>query len=530
MKKEIELVNAVPSKRLFLSIMADYDLNRSICELVDNALDIWIKNKKKKQIDINITLEENQQLIIVSDNAGGIKKSELHLIVGPGQTSNEPLEETIGIFGVGTKRAVVFLSQDIKITTRYGTEKTHQVEFDDIWLESENWELPVYEVYDIKEGTNVVELHKLRVSITDEVIARVKKHLQATYARFLYNKKVKITINQDELKPTVFEDWAYPPNYPPHRYITNLKSEDGGEVSLEILGGLTLESSPAGGEYGVYFYCNDRLVARALKTYEVGFMKGLAGQPHPNKSLVRVIVSLKGPAKLMPWNSSKSGINTNHNIFVAIRDFQVQVLKEYAYISSSWSNKKGGEGGWSEKVFKYDKGDIKEIFIENLPKAKKSYLPELPKSRHRYSEKIKQANKEMSSKKPWASGLYEGIIAVDIIFKQKLEHKNRICLILLDSTLEIAFKEYLVNELKEHYSDGKLIKLFNNRNDVENEIKKNTNFDAEVWKQIKYYHNFRNKLIHERITVSLDDSHIENYRGVVQGVLESLFKLNFACD
>jgi len=46
MKKEIGIVDAVPSKRLFLSIIADYDLNRSICELIDNAIDIWKKLKK----------------------------------------------------------------------------------------------------------------------------------------------------------------------------------------------------------------------------------------------------------------------------------------------------------------------------------------------------------------------------------------------------------------------------------------------------------------------------------------------------
>lgn len=38
-KKQVGTIEAIPSKRLFLSIIADYDLNRSICELVDNAPD-----------------------------------------------------------------------------------------------------------------------------------------------------------------------------------------------------------------------------------------------------------------------------------------------------------------------------------------------------------------------------------------------------------------------------------------------------------------------------------------------------------
>ena len=107
MKDFIENVDAVPSKRLFGSIIADYDLDRSICELIDNALDIWVKNGKKDPIVIIIDIDKNQQTISVNDNAGGVKKSELVYIVSPGQSGNLENEETIGIFGVGTKRAVV---------------------------------------------------------------------------------------------------------------------------------------------------------------------------------------------------------------------------------------------------------------------------------------------------------------------------------------------------------------------------------------------------------------------------------------
>ena len=112
-------VSRTPSKRLFLSIIADYDLNRAICELVDNGLDVWVRGGKTQEITIKITLDKGQQTIKVEDNAGGLPKSEIRYIVGPGQTGTSPTEETIGIFGVGTKRAVVALAQDIKIRTRY---------------------------------------------------------------------------------------------------------------------------------------------------------------------------------------------------------------------------------------------------------------------------------------------------------------------------------------------------------------------------------------------------------------------------
>ena len=333
MKKEVDRISAVPSKRLFLSIIADYDLNRSICELIDNALDIWVRGGNTSPIMVNIDLDKNQQTIRVTDNAGGVDKTELSFIVGPGQTGNLPTEEIIGIFGVGTKRAVVALAQDIVITTRRKSERTYQVEFDETWLESEDWELPVYEVTDVSEGTTIIRLQRLRISVDDEAISQLKEHLRATYAHFLGDPSIAIRVNSDQLQPLTFEEWSYPPGYPPHKYTGSLSSADGGTVRAEVLAGLTKESSPAGGEYGVYFYCNSRLIARALKNYDVGFTKGLAGLPHPSISLVRVIVSLSGPAQLMPWNSSKSGINPNHNMFIALRGFLVQVVKDWASLS-----------------------------------------------------------------------------------------------------------------------------------------------------------------------------------------------------
>lgn len=115
MKKQVDILDATPSKRLYLSIIADYDLNKAICELIDNALDIWTRNNRMSKLCISILLDMNQQTITVKDNSGGISKEDLSNVVGPGHTSNVEHDETIGIFGVETKRAVVALAQDVKI-------------------------------------------------------------------------------------------------------------------------------------------------------------------------------------------------------------------------------------------------------------------------------------------------------------------------------------------------------------------------------------------------------------------------------
>ena len=40
-KTEIAPIDGTPVKRMFWSIISDYDLRTGLCELVDNAIDLW---------------------------------------------------------------------------------------------------------------------------------------------------------------------------------------------------------------------------------------------------------------------------------------------------------------------------------------------------------------------------------------------------------------------------------------------------------------------------------------------------------
>jgi histidine kinase/DNA gyrase B/HSP90-like ATPase len=530
MKKQVDVVDATPSKRLYLSIIADYDLNKGICELIDNALDIWIKNEKSSKLSIDITLDTTQQTIIIKDNAGGINKEDLSNVVGPGHTSNAEKDETIGIFGVGTKRAVVALAQDIKIKTRRLSGSSYQVEFDDNWLlSSEDWQLPVYEITEINANSTIIELTRLRIRLDDTKCDTLRMHLGATYSQFLCHNNLKIKLNANELTPVNFEKWAYPPDFEPRRYSGVVKTSTGEDVRIQAIAGLTTESNPSGGEWGVYVYCNERLIIGGLKTFDVGFASGLAGKPHPDISLMRVLLFISGSAKLLPWNSSKSDINPSNEVFLTIQNWLVHVVKDYASLSRRFNK---FEGGWPENVFKYTSGNIRDEIISDFSTANTSYLPKLPESRPRLPDKIKNANKAVVQIKPWTRGLYESIIAVDLIFKKNLEQKNRICLILLDSTLEIAFKEYLVNESGVAYGDERLQKIFKDRTQVHQEVKQNAfkKISATDWLTIEYYYKTRCDLIHRKATASIADEDLTRYREVVVKVLQRLFGLNLSFE
>lgn len=155
----------------------------------------------------------------------------------------------------------------------------------------------------------------------------------------------------------------------------------------------------------------------------------------------------------MPWNSSKSDVSGNHEVFQALHSWLIQVVKDYAALSRIWM------GDWPDRVFQHDSGTIVDVPVEDFPTAKKSYLPPMPKSRPRYGEVVTEKNRQIAKKQPWTRGLYEGVIAADLIAKQQFAQKNRIALIVLDSTLEIAFKEYLVHDSGTYYSDSKILEI-----------------------------------------------------------------------
>ena len=169
-KKEIDLIDATPSKRIYRSIIADYDLNTAVCELIDNAIDIDTLRQGGPKLKILINIDIEQQSITIEDNAGGVKENNLKKLISPGDTTTAGNSSTIGIFGVGSKRAVVALAQDIKITTRHLKEKTFRLEYDDDWLINDSWELPYYNIDPINASTTKIELSKLRFHVDEEMV------------------------------------------------------------------------------------------------------------------------------------------------------------------------------------------------------------------------------------------------------------------------------------------------------------------------------------------------------------------------
>jgi hypothetical protein len=522
-KTEIQPLDGTPEKRLFWSIISDYDLSTALTELADNAFDIWLSGRSTQVLSIVAELDVEQQWITIKDDAGGVPKQNLRLLVAPGGSANSAEEESIGIFGVGSKRAVVAVAESATIKTRFGLEDSFQIDISDDWLESGDWEIAAYQIPDIDARSTSVELYKLRKPFAAEFVEQLRARFGETYGRMLKGQ-VEIQVNGKPVAPITFESWAFPPEHAPRRVEFEVVSPGEGVVRVEITAGLIRDRDPVDENYGVYIYCNERLIVRALKAREVGYYSS-AGVPHPDASLCRVIVRLNGPAKMMPWNSSKTGVNYSHKVFQNIRPVIEQLLGHFSSLSRRLKS------SWESEVFSHGTGEVVPIAGANQDSGRRLSLPQLPRVQKSRVESAKARNIGVLTQKPWTLGLLEAVEFVDVIRRQRLETSSRISMILLDSTFEIALKEFIVHRQdlfpSSVYNDAKIAEVFKNRHKVIQTIIDVAPIDPRLLERARHYYNVRNKLIHERATVAVPEVDVDNYRDVIQSILSELFGLEF---
>jgi hypothetical protein len=505
------IISALPSKRIYRSIMQDYNLLTAVCELIDNVIDNW-KNNWKKSVLIDIEFDIRTSTIIIFDNSWWIEN--LEHIIAPWKTWNTWNDEIIGIFWVWSKRAAIALAKHVRFRTFF--KKPLYIEYDENWLEDENnWDLEENKDTSwLKKWTTKIELSKLRVEIWEEIINSLKEELSFIYGLFLKDKNLILNINWKKLEWKILNNWwEYNWNKP-------IKTEycfkvDWKEIKLNILSWIKTQTSSSW-EYGVYFYWNNRLIAKEIKDKEVWYYSWNAWLPHPYASLGQFIIEFHWPSNLLPWNSSKTWIVYSHEIYKKIRNIIEKFVWEYTKLSRKIVSSKD-----ILNVKKYNKkiniNKIKSLKILEI----KTYLPSIPKKTKFFS--LKEKNSILLKKKKYLEWILETFVVINFIYKKNLNQKNRIILILLDSSLEISLKEYLLNDVS---SFSWNIKSMNLKEKID-----------EVWKTkpliLKYKSNFllnrniRNTFIHDKAYMTVTSKDLEEYERNIQTVLKEIFWIKF---
>ncbi|MFC1690871.1 hypothetical protein ACFL0W_01710 [Nanoarchaeota archaeon] len=127
------------------------------------------------------------------------------------------------------------------------------------------------------------------------------------------------------------------------------------------------------------------------------------------------------------------------------------------------------------------------------------------------------------SKTPWIHGIIDTLTGAKLILNSSIEGRNRLALILLDSGLEIGFKDYLT------YIEGiKKIdpNALRNREALHKIVKKKTNFPKSIWESIDYFYVIRCGLYHEDSGKTITNKGILDFFNLLIHIFDTLFSIS----
>ena len=202
MKESTDKAQATPTKQFFVSMLTrDISLDDAILDLLDNCLDGAMRIADGDPVDygqhfVKIKLAKDQ--FSIEDNCGGIPRDvAINYAFKMGREPDDDRDsdtETIGMYGVGMKRAIFKMGKESIVRTRHGDD-TFEVPITSQWLEAKNWDpLPINEPTKASEklsepGTTIIvkELYEgvARHFENDAFVEKVRKAISEHFTMFL---------------------------------------------------------------------------------------------------------------------------------------------------------------------------------------------------------------------------------------------------------------------------------------------------------------------------------------------------------
>ncbi|MFC1976362.1 ATP-binding protein [Chloroflexota bacterium] len=333
-------INASPTKEFFISMLVkDIELVRSIIDLVDNSVDGARQIRDDDYTGLAIRIEFTKDYFKISDNCGGIPVDiARNYAFRFGRHDNaQSIPHSIGLFGVGMKRTIFKLGRKFKVESTTAT--SHFVIEEDIedWKTKKEWtfdfeeleeELP--ETPEDQRGTiiTVTDLHssvsddfelenfgiRLAREIEDAHISNLEKNLVITLDSVPLTAHPLHLLQSDILKPAYKE--------------TILEEQNLPQIKVKIYTGV---SEPNPSTAGWYVFCNGRLILKADRSRMTGWGEKKAKtipNYHNDYARFRGFVFFESDdAKLLPWNTTKTGVDADSPRFRAIRSEMILLMR-----------------------------------------------------------------------------------------------------------------------------------------------------------------------------------------------------------
>lgn len=322
-----KVVDATPTKEFFINMLVkDIPLIRAIIDLVDNSIDGARRLRESDSfqgLKIEISLDAEQ--FKITDNCGGmpVNIAEDYAFRFGRPKDVEPTPNSVGLFGVGMKRAIFKMGNYFRMESNTQTS-SFTIEEDIIeWARDDtNWK---FEFKELSEDQNnestgtTISVTKLHNSISKtfsepNFVNDLEKQLQEAQQSHLENG-LSIELNGRKIEPETVK-LLFSNEITPAHFARTINTDDG-EINIQIFAGLA-ERSPS--DAGWYIFCNQRLILHASKEKVTGWgVQNNIPQYHNNFAAFRGFVYFEAEnAKLLPWTTTKTEIDTDSPIFKAV--------------------------------------------------------------------------------------------------------------------------------------------------------------------------------------------------------------------
>lgn len=362
-------ISAAPTKRFFVEMLVrDIALEDAILDLLDNCIDGVVRSagatgeEPYNGFEARIRMEPG--LFEIKDNCGGIPQSALTKAFRMGRPDggDKGGAATVGMYGIGMKRAIFKLGTEAQIASR-SPDVNFEVSISPAWLKNEDdWQLPISYLDNAEDnfGTTIsVATLNTEVSArfdknNDNFISDFKRSLSSHYT-FIILKGFKVFVNGEQIKAQPFNllvsseedvggDKVTKGSLKPYVFRGNV---DG--VSVQIFAGLSRplpsdeeiereeEVRQSRDDAGWTIICNDRIVVYRDKSRLTGW--GEASVPSFHGQFISfsglVILKSDDPWKL-PLTTTKRGIDASSELYLSIKDFMREATKTFTSFTNKW--------------------------------------------------------------------------------------------------------------------------------------------------------------------------------------------------
>lgn len=400
-------INASPKKGFIIEVLTrDVQLSDAISELVDNSVDGAKRLRPGNDftgLKIEVAFDENS--FKIQDNCGGISadiaENYAFRFGRPDRIPEElKTKRPIGQFGVGMKRALFKLGNLFAIES-VAPHSKFVVEVNvDNWKDEEqpdgvgDWVFPFKEY--AKDQNNDLENCGTTITVTElddsvgqdfkrgNFLTNLVKRISRQQSESI-EKGLSIIINGNELRSEKEQLIQTDEIKPLHIHQTRTLTDSNGnedEVIIDIYAGVSAKSDIANAGWSIF--CNGRLVLYADKSEVTGWgvekelleyienstdenNVDLSETPKAHYQFARFrgfVYFNSDNAELLPWNTSKTGINIEEPLYRSVRVEMIRALRQVIdFLNLIKKEKDQGEARYENLLEKSQEVVIKQVPI-----------------------------------------------------------------------------------------------------------------------------------------------------------------------